>query len=272
MERLAGDNQYYCNLCERKADAHKGLNIREFPPILMLCLSRFEFDYNTMMNCKVNDKIGFGLELDISPFAEKPDSFESEDDKIYELCGVFIHAGTAYGGHHRIYLRDVLDDKEKKADLNEELNIKENAVISEKIEGEEVKETGQESAKYTKITTETTAFDEAEYPFPFKNQGLRYGWYEFNDAKVRPITISDVANQFGGKSESAYLLAYRRRSLVKNIPKQTEWPSYLKTEIEAQNLAFQKDRIAYYEAMNYIECFFFEPKDVDVNYCVGFCH
>src|SRR5690348_17066137 len=107
-ERLDGQNQYYCGECERKADAFKGVKVRKYPPMLLLSLNRFEFNYETMLRVKINDKFAFGLELDVSQFAEKSDAFATEDEKIYELFGVFVHAGTALAGHHRIYLHDIL--------------------------------------------------------------------------------------------------------------------------------------------------------------------
>ena len=54
---------------------------------------------------KINDSMQFGLELDISMFAEKPELYEG-DDGIYELAGVLIHRGNPYGGHyHGVYKR-----------------------------------------------------------------------------------------------------------------------------------------------------------------------
>ena len=41
MEVLNGDNQYFCETCGKKCDAHKGIKFKELPPVLTLSLNRF---------------------------------------------------------------------------------------------------------------------------------------------------------------------------------------------------------------------------------------
>lgn len=55
-ETLDGNNQYHCEKCNKKCDAHKGLKFTQFPYLLTLHLKRFDFDYNTMHRIKLNDK------------------------------------------------------------------------------------------------------------------------------------------------------------------------------------------------------------------------
>lgn len=55
-ERLDGTNQYFCDKCNHKADADKGLKFTRFPYILTLHLKRFDFDYQTFHRIKLNDK------------------------------------------------------------------------------------------------------------------------------------------------------------------------------------------------------------------------
>lgn len=55
-EKLDGTNQYFCEKCNCKCDAHKGLKFSRFPYILTLHLKRFDFDYNTFHRIKLNDK------------------------------------------------------------------------------------------------------------------------------------------------------------------------------------------------------------------------
>lgn len=55
-ETLDGNNQYFCDKCDKKCDAHKGLKFTRFPYILTLHLKRFDFDYNTLHRIKLNDK------------------------------------------------------------------------------------------------------------------------------------------------------------------------------------------------------------------------
>lgn len=55
-EILDGNNQYYCENCNKKCNAHKGLKFSKFPYLLTLHLKRFDFDYTTMHRIKLNDK------------------------------------------------------------------------------------------------------------------------------------------------------------------------------------------------------------------------
>lgn len=55
-ETLDGINQYHCEKCNKKCDAHKGLKFKKFPYLLTLHLKRFDFDYSTMHRIKLNDK------------------------------------------------------------------------------------------------------------------------------------------------------------------------------------------------------------------------
>lgn len=55
-ETLEGANQYHCEKCNKKCDAHKGLKFTKFPYLLTLHLKRFDFDYKTFHRIKLNDK------------------------------------------------------------------------------------------------------------------------------------------------------------------------------------------------------------------------
>lgn len=55
-EILEGANQYHCEKCNKKCDAHKGLKFTKFPYLLTLHLKRFDFDYKTFHRIKLNDR------------------------------------------------------------------------------------------------------------------------------------------------------------------------------------------------------------------------
>ena len=67
-ETLDGNNQYFCEKCNKKCDAHKGLKFTKFPYILTLHLKRFDFDYQTFHRIKLNDKVTFPQELNLNNF------------------------------------------------------------------------------------------------------------------------------------------------------------------------------------------------------------
>ncbi|KAK2100728.1 Ubiquitin carboxyl-terminal hydrolase 47 [Saguinus oedipus] len=81
-EILDGPNQYFCERCKKKCDARKGLRFLHFPYLLTLQLKRFDFDYTTMHRIKLNDRMTFPEELDMSTFID----VEEEKSPQTESC------------------------------------------------------------------------------------------------------------------------------------------------------------------------------------------
>lgn len=77
-ETLEGNNQYLCEKCSKKCDAHKGLKFTKFPYLLTLHLKRFDFDYNTMHRIKLNDKVVFPQKLNLNSFISSKVNGENE--------------------------------------------------------------------------------------------------------------------------------------------------------------------------------------------------
>lgn len=67
-EILNGNNQYSCEICNKKCDAHKGLKFSKFPYILTLHMKRFDFDYQTFNRIKLNDKVTFPQVLNLNSY------------------------------------------------------------------------------------------------------------------------------------------------------------------------------------------------------------
>jgi ubiquitin C-terminal hydrolase len=47
-EILEGDNAYYCEKCSKKVKALKRVCLKDLPPVMIVTLKRFEFDFDTM--------------------------------------------------------------------------------------------------------------------------------------------------------------------------------------------------------------------------------
>ena len=52
-ETLDGPNQYFCEVCQSKQDAEKGLKLTKGPSLLAIVLNRFTLDYTTFSRVKV---------------------------------------------------------------------------------------------------------------------------------------------------------------------------------------------------------------------------
>jgi len=137
VERLEGDNQYFCEKCNEKVDAVKGHRLVLPPRVLALHLKRFSFDWNTERRVKDCAEVEVPLSLSIedlmreeayhdamnsleSPglaFADTESFSESLWDDIrkseeafapstssehfvYDLSSIIVHQGSANSGHY----------------------------------------------------------------------------------------------------------------------------------------------------------------------------
>ena len=67
-EVLDEANQYFCENCQSKQNAVKGLKFKKLPYILVVQLKRFDLDYETFQRVKLNDKVTFPTILNANPF------------------------------------------------------------------------------------------------------------------------------------------------------------------------------------------------------------
>jgi len=89
-----------------KVDAHKGSSLiaAGLPPILQFHMKRFTYDWQTDSMTKLNSRLEFPLELDLSTICKSIDGTEG-GETIYDLQGVVIHVGKYGMGHYYAYVR-----------------------------------------------------------------------------------------------------------------------------------------------------------------------
>ena len=96
-------------------DARKGVRFVRFPPVLQLQLKRFEYDPYQDQMVKINDRLEFPTELDLSAFLDRsvpevaaaaaaagPDAGAAP---VYMLQSVLVHVGGIHGGHYYAFMR-----------------------------------------------------------------------------------------------------------------------------------------------------------------------
>uniref|UniRef100_A0A182JKF4 Ubiquitin carboxyl-terminal hydrolase 47 n=1 Tax=Anopheles atroparvus TaxID=41427 RepID=A0A182JKF4_ANOAO len=93
-EILNESNQYFCDTCKKKCDAHKGLKFTKFPYILTLHLKRFDFDYQSFHRIKLNDKVSFPEILNLNHFVNSS-SESGLDTSDFKLTTSTIAAAAA---------------------------------------------------------------------------------------------------------------------------------------------------------------------------------
>jgi ubiquitin C-terminal hydrolase len=119
-ELLEGSNQFKCNECDKKVDTVKRACIKKLPNTLAFIFKRFELDYNTMQQTKLNNQVDFPLDLDMRPYTKEGVGLPKGADASacgvpeehppgyyqYRLRGVVVHQGSATHGHYYSYIQE----------------------------------------------------------------------------------------------------------------------------------------------------------------------
>lgn len=259
-EILAGSNQYFCEKCGKKCDAHKGLKFVSFPYLLTLQLKRFDFDYNTMHRIKLNDRMTFPEVLNINHMIEEsgctisqsqvsvtnseqqishldcddqrvPDSvldIEIEDEEILSGNPLKAHVGSIdYIGHGDT----LLTDRETVANIHDTKEWESKRPYMYELFSIMVHSGSAAGGHYY------------AYIKSFKDNQ----WYSFNDQHVSKITYDDICKTYGGSSANrsyysasytsstnAYMLMYRRIDAEKNAEfvSPEDFPAHMKRQLE----------------------------------------
>jgi ubiquitin carboxyl-terminal hydrolase 9/24 len=112
-ELLEGDNAYNCEKCDEKRDALKRTSIKTLPPVLVIHLKRFGYDWEAGRAIKCDDHFEFPLVVDMLPFTaegiegndDDTNSGETPKSKLYRLTGIVVHSGQASAGHYYSFIK-----------------------------------------------------------------------------------------------------------------------------------------------------------------------
>ncbi|XP_024144447.1 ubiquitin carboxyl-terminal hydrolase 26 isoform X2 [Oryzias melastigma] len=88
-----GEDQMYCDNCDRKTDAAGMSVVKHHPDVLILLLKRFVFSYDYMSYVKINCAV------------EVPFSLNIPENQTYELYAVIDHFGDLRSGHYTSRIR-----------------------------------------------------------------------------------------------------------------------------------------------------------------------
>ncbi|XP_072906042.1 ubiquitin carboxyl-terminal hydrolase 47 isoform X3 [Hemitrygon akajei] len=216
-ETLDGPNQYFCERCKKKCDARKGLKFLHFPYLLTLQLKRFDFDYTTMHRIKLNDRMTFPAELDMSPFID----FEEEKSPQTESC---TDSGAENEGSCH---SDQLSNDFSNDDVVDEGICLDNSSTSDKTSKAGNEKSGWIYELFSVMVHSGSAAGGHYYAcIKSFSDGQ---WYSFNDQHVSRITQDDIRKTYGGSavtrgyyssalasSTNAYMLIYRQKESTRN--------------------------------------------------------
>ncbi|XP_029642939.1 ubiquitin carboxyl-terminal hydrolase 47 isoform X1 [Octopus sinensis] len=255
-ETLAGSNQYFCEKCGRKCDAHKGLKFVSFPYLLTLQLKRFDFDCNTMHRIKLNHRMTFPEVLDINHMIEEVDCnlSHSEGPLVEDIR------------HQAIKTMETNEHSQLGGDMSDE-------AIDEGIEIESSTTATLTNSESSSLSSESATNDrnskesDAKGPYVYElfsimiHSGSAAGghyyayiksfkdgqWYSFNDQHVSKITYDDIRKTYGGSntgrtyysasytsSTNAYMLMYRQIDKERNADfvSPEDFPPHMKAQLE----------------------------------------
>ena len=93
VEKMTGDEKYYCEGCQSKQDATRCCKLLELPPVLNLQLNRFQYDMQLGRKKKLNSSIHFPDELDMSQYLEGSNKVNilTSDYLYYGITIMLIH-------------------------------------------------------------------------------------------------------------------------------------------------------------------------------------
>ncbi|KYQ88273.1 peptidase C19 family protein [Tieghemostelium lacteum] len=252
-EMLDGKNQYFCETCQKKVNASYGQRIGKLPPILHMHLNRFDYDAQKGKRVKLHNRFEFSNSINMTPYTADYNTYElkladykslnpdatSEDlekfktankpkDKIYDLFAVLIHSGGAFGGHYHSYIKDLLT-----------VGKHENSSVQSHTDNQ------------TSTKDVTSVFDDEKDEKSSFNRDQFSSWFDFNDSQVTPIKDRAIINQFGGKSECAYMLIYRdRENNNPELLKPVDIPKHFDKEIHQFNTNLENQRYTYEKTIN----------------------
>ncbi|PAV82585.1 hypothetical protein WR25_26698 isoform E [Diploscapter pachys] len=234
-ELLTGSNKYFCEQCNSKQDAHKGLRVTAFPYLLTIQLKRFDFDYNTMQRIKLNDRMAFPDVLNLNPFVVKDEkagrkstdeatnseSGETQDEELQEndenqppAASSTSHSASA-DGHRGIEGFGELGTQNSSS-----------VAVGEPLDKELIKKYQKEGEYVYELYSIMMHQGNAAggHYFAYIKNMEQDHWYCFNDTRVEVAKKEDIEKSFGGSAggwsygnQNAYMLMYRKIDPSKNV-------------------------------------------------------
>ncbi|XP_060658375.1 ubiquitin carboxyl-terminal hydrolase 47 isoform X1 [Drosophila nasuta] len=250
-ETLDGNNQYLCEKCKKKCDAHKGLHFKSFPYILTLHLKRFDFDYQTMHRIKLNDRVTFPQRLNLNSFVNRTpapceqyqmngsssttvdDCSTADSGSAMEEDNLSSGVGTtASSSQHE----NDMNDEDEGIDMSSSTTGK-SGHMDQRLK----QEPGPYHYELFAIMIHSGSASGGHY-YAYIKEFENNDWFSFNDQNVSSITQEDIQRSFGGpngsyyssaytSSTNAYMLMYRQVDAKRNelAAKASEFPEHIKT-------------------------------------------
>lgn len=114
-EQLTDHNMYMCDVCNKKVNAIKSINIWDAPEYLIIHIKRFNKKYsNGLVSINKNNKlIKFPInDFNIDKYTDYIQvDYNSKNNINYDLCGISKHYGSYNSGHYTAQCRSIINKK-----------------------------------------------------------------------------------------------------------------------------------------------------------------
>ncbi|ESP03988.1 hypothetical protein LOTGIDRAFT_156592, partial [Lottia gigantea] len=258
-ETLEGSNQYFCEKCNKKCNAHKGLKFITFPYLLTMQLKRFDFDYSTMHRIKLNNRMTFPELLDINQFIDDlEEKGESNNDKHEgEAAANGPVDSSDEGIDEGIEIENSLSGTSSSSDSS---SVGSDGTTNDHSNGKNILQITKKKGPYIydlfSIMIHSGSAAGGHY-YAYIKSFEDGQWYSFNDQQVTRITYDDIRKVYGGSSATrgfyssayasstnAYMLMYRQRDKKRNSAflSPEEFPSSLQEELRRQEEKEEAER------------------------------
>lgn len=243
-EILQDINQYFCEKCNKKCDAHKGFKFVSFPYLLTLQLKRFDFDYNTMHRIKLNERMTFPDFLNLNNLVETSDNgTKCTTEKVLQEPA---EDSSDEGIDEGIEVENCVSGASSGSDSSSLLN----EAAANTRNAKELKKQGPFVYELFSIMIHSGSAAGGHYYAYIKSFSDGH-WYSFNDQHVSKITHDEITKTYGGStgsrgyysatytsSTNAYMLMYRHiEKQNSDFIQSDDFPAHIK-----QHLQMMKDR------------------------------
>uniref|UniRef100_A0A672LSQ4 Ubiquitin carboxyl-terminal hydrolase 47 n=1 Tax=Sinocyclocheilus grahami TaxID=75366 RepID=A0A672LSQ4_SINGR len=234
-ETLDGPNQYFCERCKKKCDARKGLRFLHFPYLLTLQLKRFDFDYTTMHRIKLNDRMTFPEELDMSPF------IDVEDEKSPQTESCTDSGAENEGSCHS----DQMSNDFSTDDAVDEGICLDNTSSAERV----LKPKSSLTFELFSVMVHSGSAAGGHYYACIKSFSDSQ-WYSFNDQHVSKVIyqyypfLSNLLIFRPNSSTNAYMLMYRLKDPSRNAKflEVEDFPEHIKRLVQRERESEEQEK------------------------------
>eukprot|EP01125_Pyxidicula_operculata_P002363 TRINITY_DN12247_c0_g1_i1.p1 TRINITY_DN12247_c0_g1~~TRINITY_DN12247_c0_g1_i1.p1 ORF type:complete len:1243 (+),score=262.55 TRINITY_DN12247_c0_g1_i1:103-3831(+) len=216
VEKLDGDNLYYCEKCNLKVEAKKGLKFTSLPYLLTLHLKRFDYDFELDRRIKLNHRVEFPEILDMNDFLNETSS-KKEINKLENIEQPVSQIDS-----------NKEEEETKSKDSTNSMPpttppppVPSTSTIRNQMLTAALKNGPNVYELYSVLVHDGDAMKGHYYAYVWSFAEKQ--WYCFDDSQVSFIDKLDIIKAYGGSkskgnsASSAYMLVYRRHDPERNI-------------------------------------------------------